>query len=68
MYISYEDGDTYIVKDVRVTIQQHTYISPWGARQRERGLSTLFAKPYPMNKILLSLKKTAMVCILWLQS
>ena len=61
MYVSYEDGDT---------IQQHTSVN--GKGDRERGLSTLFAKPcltapHEQN-IPLSLKETVMVCILWLQS
>ena len=67
MYTSYEDGDT---KDVRVRIQQHT--SANGEGDGNRGLSTLFAKPYRTapheQKIFLSLSKIAMACILWLQS
>ena len=43
MYVSYEDGDT---KDVRVRIQQHTSVNGEGDKERERELSTLFAKPY----------------------
>ena len=73
MYVSYEDGDTEKMLGSEFNnIHQSMGRETERERERERGRSTLFVKPYLTapheQNIPLSLKETAMVCILWLQS